>query len=52
MTKAQKKVLVAGLKKALSETQEKWDTEGGQSAAYCYGYLIGTIKETINQLEN
>lgn len=52
MTKAQKKELAAVLKKQLAAAQEKWDTEGPMAAAYCYGYLIGSVKEAIYHLEN
>ena len=52
MTKAQQKVLAEKLRDALAETGKKWETEGPQSAAYCYGYLIGTINEIIYHLEN
>ena len=52
MTKIEKKVLVAMLKKQLAEAQAKWDEKGPEAAAYCYGYLIGTVKEVINQLED
>ena len=52
MTKTQKKVLAEVLRKALADTDTKWETEGPMAAAYCYGYLIGTINETIYQLEN
>jgi hypothetical protein len=52
MTKAQQKVLAETLRDALAATQEKWDKEGPQASAYCYGYLIGTIRETIYHLEN
>ncbi len=52
MTKAQQKVLAETLRDALAAAQEKWETEGPQSAAWCYGYLIGTINETVYHLEN
>ena len=52
MTKNEKKVLVAMLKKQLDEAQKQWDEKGPDAAAYCYGYLIGTVKEVIYQLEN
>ena len=52
MTKARKKVLVAELKKQLAAAQKQWDDKGPDAAAYCYGYLIGSIKEAIYQLEN
>ena len=52
MTKAQQKVLAKTLQNALAATQENWDTEGPQASAWCYGYLIGTVKEVIYHLEN
>ena len=52
MTKSQQKVLAKTLQDALVAAQEKWDKEGAMAAAYCYGYLIGTIRETIYHLEN
>ena len=51
MTKKEKKILVASLKKQLDEAQAKWDEKGSDAAAYCYGYLIGTVREAIYQLE-
>ena len=51
MTKNEKKVLVASLKKQLVEAEAKWNEKGSDAAAYCYGYLIGTVKEVIYQLE-
>ena len=51
MTKNEKKVLVAMLKKQLDEAQKQWDEKGPDAAAFCYGYLIGVVKETIYQLE-
>lgn len=52
MTKKQKRELVEVLKKQLDEAQKQWDEKGPDAAAYCYGYLIGTVKEVIYQLEN
>ena len=52
MTKGRKKALVAELKKQLAAAQQQWDEKGPDAAVYCYGYLIGTIRETIYQLEN
>ena len=52
MTKAQKKELAAMLKKQLADAQKQWDEKGPDAAAYCYGYLIGTVKEAIYHLEN
>ncbi len=46
------KELVKMLEKQLAEAQQQWDEKGPDAAAYCYGYLIGTIRETIYQLEN
>ena len=51
MTKAEKKALVEMLKKKLAEADQTWNDRGPDAAAFCYGYLIGTIRETINQLE-
>lgn len=53
MTKAQKKALAEELRKALAEA-DKYSNEkpGPEGHAFCYGYLIGTINETIYQLEN
>ena len=51
MTKNEKKVLVAMLKKQLDEAQKQWDEKGPDAAVFCYGYLIGVVKETIYQLE-
>ena len=52
MTKTQKKALVEMLKAQLAEADKHWDEKGPDAAAFCYGYLIGTIRETIYQLEN
>lgn len=52
MTKKQKKELVEVLKKQLAEADTHFNETQGDGSAFCYGYLIGTIKETINQLEN
>ena len=52
MTKGRKKALVAMLKAQLAEADQAWDERGPDAAAFCYGYLIGTIRETIYQLEN
>ena len=52
MTKKQKKALAEVLREALAVTDNKWDTEGPQTAAYCYGYLISVVKEAIYHLEN
>ena len=51
MKKAEKKALAAMLKKQLGAAQQQWDDKGPDAAAYCYGYLIGTVKEAIYQLE-
>jgi hypothetical protein len=54
MTKAEKKALVASLKKKLAVAQERWNKkEDGTllTGAYCYGYLEGVIKAVIDQLE-
>lgn len=52
MTKKEKQVLAEALKQQLADADKKWETEGPMAAAYCYGYLIGTVKEVIYQLEN
>jgi hypothetical protein len=52
MTKKQKQALVKVLKEALTEADTHFNETQGDGSAFCYGYLIGTIKETINQLEN
>jgi len=52
MTKERKKELVKMLEKQLAEAQQQWDEKGPAAAAYCYGYLIGTVREAIYQLEN
>ena len=52
MTKTQQKVLAETLRDALEATQKDWDEKGPDVAAWCYGYLIGTIRETIYHLEN
>jgi|GEM_PF-2802502 hypothetical protein len=52
MTKTQKKALAEEMRKALAAADKQWDEKGPDAAAYCYGYLIGTIRETIYQLEN
>ena len=53
MTKTRKKALAEALRKALAEA-DKYSNEkpGPDGHAFCYGYLIGTINETIYQLEN
>jgi hypothetical protein len=52
MTKKQKKALVEALKKQLAEADAHFNETQGDGSAFCYGYLIGTVKEVINQLEN
>lgn len=52
MTKKQKKALAEELRKALATADKQWDETKGEGAAYCYGYLIGAVKETIYQLES
>lgn len=52
MTKTQKKALAEELRKKLAAADKTWDEKGPDAAAYCYGYLIGAIRETIYQLEN
>ena len=39
-------------KKALATADKQWDEKGPDAAAYCYGLLIGAIRETIYQLES
>ena len=51
MTKNEKKVLVAMLKKQLAEADVHFNETKGDGSAYCYGYLIGAVKEVIYQLE-
>jgi hypothetical protein len=52
MTKTQKKVLAEVLRKALADTDKYSDEKPGPDGyAFCYGYLIGTITDTIYQLE-
>ena len=52
MTKTQKKALAEELRKQLAAADKHWDEKGPDAAAYCYGYLIGTVREVIYQLEN
>jgi hypothetical protein len=52
MTKTRKKALAEELRKQLAAAQQQWDDKGPDAAAYCYGFLIGSIKEAIYQLEN
>ena len=52
MTKKQKKALAEELRKALATADKQWDEKGPDAAAYCYGLLIGAIRETIYQLES
>lgn len=52
MTKTQKKALAEELRKALATSDKYWDETKGEGAAYCYGYLIGVVKEAIYHLEN
>ena len=52
MTKKQKKVLAEELRKSLDRANQAFEESKGEGAAYCYGYLIGTVKEVIYQLEN
>ena len=52
MTKKQKKALAEVLRDALATADKQWDETRGEGAAYCYGYLIGTVKEAIYHLEN
>ena len=52
MTKKQKKALAEVLREALATADKQWDETKGAGAAYCYGYLIGTVKEAIYRLEN
>lgn len=52
MTKARKKALVEELRKQLAVADKYWDEKGPDAAAFCYGYLIGAVREVIYQLEN
>lgn len=52
MTKKQKRELVEVLKKQLIEVDKHFEESNGDESAFCYGYLIGTVKEVINRLEN
>ena len=52
MTKKQKNALAEVLREALAVTDNKWDETKGEGAAYCYGYLIGVVKEAIYHLES
>ena len=52
MTKKQKKALAEVLREALATADKQWEETKGEGAAYCYGYLIGTVKEAIYHLEN
>ena len=52
MTKTQKKALVEALQKQLADADKTWNEKGPDAAAYCYGLLIGAIRETIYQLES
>jgi hypothetical protein len=51
MTKKEKKELVEVLKKQLAEADTYFNETKGDGSAYCYGYLIGAVKEVIYQLE-
>lgn len=52
MTKKQKQALVEVLKKQLAEADVHFNETQGDGSAFCYGYLIGTVKEVIQILEN
>lgn len=52
MKKTQKKALAEALRKQLADAEKTWKQEGPAAAAYCYGYLIGAVKEAIYHLEN
>jgi hypothetical protein len=51
MTKKQKRELVEALKKQLVEADKHFEESNGDGSAFCYGYLIGTVKEVIYHLE-
>ena len=51
MKKVKKENLVKMLKQQLHAAEVKFDETPG-NAVWCYGYLIGTIKQTIGELEN
>ena len=51
MTKVRKENLVKMLKQQLHVVEVKLN-ETPENAAWCYGYLIGTINQTIRELED
>lgn len=51
MTKKQKELIVKALKSSLNVTDVKYK-ETHENAAWCYGYLEGTIKTIIKELED
>lgn len=51
MTKKQKEQIIKTLKSSLNITNVKWE-ETHENAAWCLGYLEGTIKTIIRELEN
>lgn len=44
-------VIKAALKKHLDESEQMWNDKD-KSEAFIIGYLQGTIKETINYIQN
>jgi len=51
MTKKQKEVIVKALESSLNVADVKFK-ETHENAAWCYGYLEGTIKTIIKELED
>ena len=51
MTKKQKEQIIKTLKSSLNVANVKWE-ETHENAAQCLGYLEGTIKTIIRELEN
>lgn len=51
MKKIEKSALAELLESATVITEQKWDSEGPMTAAYCYGYLLGVVKQAILELE-
>jgi hypothetical protein len=51
MTKKQKEQIIDTLKTSLSVSNMKWE-ETHENAPWCLGYLEGTIKTIIRELEN
>jgi hypothetical protein len=51
MTKKQKEQIIKTLKSSLNVTDVKYK-ETHENASWCYGYLEGTIKTIIKELED